>query len=627
MIFQARESLFLWNLRFFTDFTGRPGTLLLWVDSLLVQLCYFGWPGALALAAAVWLLLVSTIGLMNASGRADIGGTWIIPGIILVGMHNDYYFFHTSLSAGLALAMTAANGWVRIPSPRIWLRLPLFTALSIVVYHLTGAFNYYCFAACCVIHEALAEKRRLPGALMLLIGIAVKFGLDAVLIRFDLFTRNFQPPVLETKLNYPPVWQLALLYGYFPACMLFVIYRETAGNAARTFWQKLRGTFGKKVSRKEAKNKKRKKAARNDAEQSIAPANRFGWFRWTASTLLILAAAAAAGFYTLDRNKKLLLEINYCTDHQMWEDVLKKARELPRPVFKNSLEANHNVNLAMYHTGRLPYEMLFFPQSVKNWTLINYLRLPNQMINKPCDVYLELGRVNEAEHILIEFMEKWPTGGAYKRMAFVKMIKGQPSAAKTYLNVLRDDLVWRSWAQAYLERLAKDPDLSDDEEIQQIRRLMITKDDLHQTGKYSSDDRFGINFSAILLSQLRQNDHNKMAYEYLMAQCLIAGNVDGVVELFFVLDNFSYPGIPTLYEEAAIIYASKHPEELVNNQSGVFFRGRKISETTFNKYLRYEAFLKKQSTPSKEVGAAMARQLEGSYFPYYYWLHLGEMNE
>ena len=54
-------------------------------------------------------------------------------------------------------------------------------------------------------------------------------------------------------------------------------------------------------------------------------------------------------------------------------------------------------------------------------------------------------------------LEMRPSGGTLKRLALVKMIKGQPAAASVFLNVLRDDLVWGRWAEGYLQRLASGP--------------------------------------------------------------------------------------------------------------------------------------------------------------------------
>ena len=112
LVFLDRDVLFLWNLRYLTDFVGQPGSLLQWSDNLLVQMCYFGWPAAIAIAAVTWLLLVSTVGLMNALGHAKMRGGWLIPAILVATLFGGYEF-PTPTIVGLAVAVTAANGWVK----------------------------------------------------------------------------------------------------------------------------------------------------------------------------------------------------------------------------------------------------------------------------------------------------------------------------------------------------------------------------------------------------------------------------------------------------------------------------------------------------------------------------------
>ncbi len=86
LVFQWRESLFLLNFHYLSKFLTRPGALMEWMDRLLVQSCYWGWPGVIAVTAAAWLLLVATIGLMNARGRPLVRGTWVVPAILLVAV-------------------------------------------------------------------------------------------------------------------------------------------------------------------------------------------------------------------------------------------------------------------------------------------------------------------------------------------------------------------------------------------------------------------------------------------------------------------------------------------------------------------------------------------------------------
>ncbi len=238
LVFQARDMLFLWNVHYFTDFVGEPGSILVWVDKLLVQSCYHGWPGAIAVAAAAWLLFVSTIGVMNALGRASIGGTWVIPGVLLISLFGSCLFPASAL-IGLTLAMTAANVWCRTPPCRPWLRLLLFVAISAFLYYVVGV-AYYCFAACCTIHEALTRKQWLSAVSLLLAAVAVKFGLDEVLVRLNLASHNFHVFSLVKQDPTPSDWRETVLYLYFPACALVVVSRQAAVALARALWRRLR---------------------------------------------------------------------------------------------------------------------------------------------------------------------------------------------------------------------------------------------------------------------------------------------------------------------------------------------------------------------------------------------------
>jgi hypothetical protein len=219
-------------------------------------------------------------------------------------------------------------------------------------------------------------------------------------------------------------------------------------------------------------------------------------------------------------------------------------------------------------------------------------------------------------------LEKCRSGGAIKRLALIKMVKGQTAAASVFLNVLVDDLIWSRWAKEQLHRLATDPELAGDEEIQKIRRLMISKDDSQRTQAFRPGGDFAGDSGAYFLSLLEHNNGNRMAFEYIIAICLQRRNVQAVTRLCSYLDDLSYRGIPPLYEEAAIICLiehSDHHENVVKSGSEILFRGRRISEATASKFRRFQAILQAYGGINDESQSAVARELGGSYFYYYYF--------
>jgi hypothetical protein len=616
LVFQARDMLFLWNFRYFTDFLGQPGSLLEWTDKLLVQWCYWGWPGAMAIAAAAWLLLVSTVGLMNVLGRARTSGTWVIPAILLVLLYGRYLFPSQTL-VGLALAMTAANLWCRMPAWRTWPRLVLFIAISAVLYYLVGE-AYYCFAACAAIHEALARKRRISGVLFLSAAGAVKFGLDVLLDRLNPATHNFYVFSLAMQERAPLDWREVVLYFYFPACALLAVYRQPFDTLAKAWWRRIWKSITRQRPQKpeESRNQDSRNAA--GAHRGLGKAAIVSGIRWTVGTVLLLSLPVAAGFYSLDRANKLIQEINYDAGHQRWEELLTEVKRLPPEAY--SKYVNHDVNLALYHTGRLPYQMFSYPQHYRCPALM----IPEQiapdmdLLYKPFGFLLELGRVSEAERVAVEMLETRPTGATLKRLALTLMIKGQSADAHVVLNVLRDDLVWSRWAERYLQRLAADPDLTDDVKIRQMREWMLEDDDLHLTSSFGPRGIL-VNPEVMLHDLLKRNGTNRMAFEYLMAIHLCNCNVRGVAELFPLLDKLSYPVTPSLYEQALLIYLSRHLEEATQVGSDVFFHDRKITGPSREKAHRLNAILARYGGINEKAEAAVARELGNTYFYYFFF--------
>jgi hypothetical protein len=618
LVFMARHVLFLRNLRYLTDFLGQPGSLLEWTDNLLVQFCYFGWPAAIALAAATWLLLVSTIGLMNVLCRGSIGGAWVIPGILVVVLYSGYSF-PTPVIVGLTLAVTAANVWVRMPAGRLWLRLALFLAVSAVLYYIAGGAAYYCFAACCVIHEGLAERRRGSGVLLLLAALAVKFGLDAFLFaQFDLASRNFHVFSGDNPQDVMSDWRMMALYLYFPVCALFVVFRRSIIALATVTWRRLRKLLGKPPLPEQGEHGSRNRTRPDRAGRGFARGNIPARVRWTGGTLLTLSLAAAAGYYCLDRPRKSLLEIDFCAEYGLWDELLAHARTLPPAAYSEYV--NHDVNRALCHTRRLPYEMLSYPQVHLPLLSMNDVRGKSPLFCKPCDLLLEVGRVDEAEHLALEMLELRPFGGVLKRLAVVKMIKGQPAAARVLLNVLRDDLVWGRWAEERLQRLQADPEMAGDDEIQRIRRLMLSKDDMHLFSRFLADGSVFSNNRIWLLDLLKQNGENRMAFEYLMAICLCDRDLEAVAQLFPYLDGLSYAATPPLYEEAILLYSNAHPGELRKIGSDVFFHDRRISESTMSKFRRFQAIVAQCGGAKEKMEPALAGELGKTYF-YFYCFH------
>jgi hypothetical protein len=606
LVFEARDTLFLWNKGYFLDFLGQPGWLLRWFDPLWVQLCHDGWAGTLILVFLFWSLLVSTAAFMDSLAGSHVRGTWIIPAVGLFYIHGSYTA-QTFAITGAALAMAAAWGWSRFSkkSPSVW--MTVFILLTAILYYLIGE-ACVCFAACSLIYIGVHCKSWRWLLTMVLIATGIKFGLDTLLGQLCLSNERFHAPALETDLLN---WKNSVFFAFFPLCTLCVAFRKTLSNTP--IWNRLLQSQHQQETRKHTKNASVKSSKHKEPLQ-VESEHGFSWLRWSLGTVVILAMAAITGYSSQDRNTKSLLEIDYCVSHKLWDEVLTKARKLK--VY--SQYTNHDVNLALYHTGKMPYELFAHLQLYS--ILLDQEQIRNgavAMVRKPCDLLLELGRVNEAEHTALELLEIYPTGQTLKRLALIKIIKNEPEAARLFLNVLSDDLIAGNWARQQLEKLQTRSDFADDPMIQEARRNRLTKDDLSSVCRINTNTGTQANYYAMLENLIKHNPKNQMAFEYLMSMYLLDGNLQGVVDLIPSADSFSYPTLPPCYEEAALIYGTSHPTELVVNSSGVYFRNRRISDATAAKFKQLRSIVNQSGGSIPKALPAISRELQGSYFAYF----------
>ena len=256
-------------------------------------------------------------------------------------------------------------------------------------------------------------------------------------------------------------------------------------------------------------------------------------------------------------NKPLIKAHDYSLRRQ-WDAVLELSRCLPKG--RSNVYFNHYVNRALYHSGRLPYDMFTFPQTPHGLLLTHEKKVSSLTQLKLCDVYMELGRINTAERLATEILTaKNHSGIVVEKLAWINIIKRQYETARIFLNVLKRDLVYRKTAHTLLTALETGFTPDQTSYIDTIRSRM------HHEGYLGAGDN---SVEQILTELLSCNPANRMAFEYLMACYLLTGQVDKIAERIEQLKEFDYDGIPILYEEAVLIYFGS--------------QGKKIDLTRFN---------------------------------------------
>lgn len=222
---------------------------------------------------------------------------------------------------------------------------------------------------------------------------------------------------------------------------------------------------------------------------------------------------------------------------------------------------------------------------------------------------MELGQVNIAERLASEVLAiKGHFGIVIEKLAWINIIKGQTRTARIYLNALKKDLIYRGTAEKLL--IALDNSFAPDQAayVDRIRSYMFEEGHAG-TSKKSIDQ--------MLIELLVHNPHNKMAFEYLMACYLLTGRVDKIAMNMERLHVLGYQAIPTLYEEAILIYFGSQGQKVDLNKFN-------IKRNTFE---RYTKFVQLRNAMQPQNRQAVLRRLivefGSSYFFYFTFGRVG----
>jgi len=300
------------------------------------------------------------------------------------------------------------------------------------------------------------------------------------------------------------------------------------------------------------------------------------------------------------------LQADFYAGKGMWAELLEYADR--HPVVTLDPEGNHNIIMALHHTGKLGEELFRYPQFEDGMFLpsrgkdmrgyrrgISYIRFS-----------LLLGNINIAEKEAYELLEN---SGEYPdlfwNLAIINITKKQPKPARVFLEVLSRDLIHGKKAKNMLKRLAEDPELNDDKEIIRLRSVMRTED----TVEFQTVELFMLDF-------LEVNPHNRIAFEYLMIYYLLDRQVDKIAKNMYRFGDFGYEKVPRHFEEAILLHLGKTRERLNSH-------GWKIDPQTYRTGDQFMAALKSNPIGSPSSARNMAAGFGNTYFYYYMFSQSG----
>lgn len=289
-------------------------------------------------------------------------------------------------------------------------------------------------------------------------------------------------------------------------------------------------------------------------------------------TSVALLFYAGYGYYhfvkSYNRSEGIMMKAEMYVKKKDWNKVLDYTKLYMVGGKTNQLIAYFH-HLALYHTGKLPYDLFNYPQTLG----VKGLYFPWNSDSRESEyghfLYEDLGYINEAHRWEFESMVVWgETAPHLLNLAQYNIVNHRPKVAQRFINKLKQSLFYQKEAQQLELAL-------ENGQIEGLKNVLSEVEDI--PARFSNV----INIGPELEYLCNQDSKNRMAFEYLMCNLLLSNNVTRFVDNLYRMKNFDYPSMPPIFEEALLIYKLKVGMK-VFEKSGLMVNSE--TETRFARY-------------------------------------------
>lgn len=262
------------------------------------------------------------------------------------------------------------------------------------------------------------------------------------------------------------------------------------------------------------------------------------WMEW-AGAVVAVAMSVLAVLFGYDKAEYEILRQDFLIRGSKWSEIVKRAESYQVPCNFSS----ESVNLALAMTGQLADRQFQFYQSGHDALLMPLVR-DNMSLYPTMEACYQLGLVNESMRYAFDLQESILNGNSsgrlLKRMAECCMINGQYKVAAKYLSLLRQSLFYRAWAEEAEASLGKENWINSHPVYGRLRQYRLKSSFFYSYGEINKI------FGHLYIN----NENNRMALEYFMAQNLLDGEVATFMH-YLGMYNQKYGKIPSGYDDAA----------------------------------------------------------------------------
>lgn len=260
------------------------------------------------------------------------------------------------------------------------------------------------------------------------------------------------------------------------------------------------------------------------------------------SYVLVIVASWFGIKASFDEMTYELIDYDFLVRTEQWDKIIEKAEKKPATT---PLSVSC-VNLALSQKGMLADRLFEFYQNGGEGLFPTFTR---DMISpvSTAEIFFRLGMVNDAERYMFEAQEAIPnyrkSARLTRRIIECEIINGNYKVAAKLLCRLQKTLFYSNWANQMMALLGNEKAINRHPVYGKLRKYREKKQDFLFSDR-EMDQMLGLLFL--------NDNHNKMAYEYLMCYELLQRDMEKFMQ-YYPLGRFvGYDHIPRTFQEILI---------------------------------------------------------------------------
>lgn len=260
------------------------------------------------------------------------------------------------------------------------------------------------------------------------------------------------------------------------------------------------------------------------------------------SYVLVIVASWFGIKASFDEMTYDLIDYDFLVRTEQWDKIIEKAEKKPATT---PLSVSC-VNLALSQKGMLADRLFEFYQNGGEGLFPTFTR---DMISpvSTAEIFFRLGMVNDAERYMFEAQEAIPnfrkSARLTRRIAECEIINGNYEVAAKLLRRLQKTLYYGNWANQTMALLGNEKAINRHPIYGKLRKYREKKQDFLFSDR-EMDQMLGLLFL--------NDNHNRMAYEYLMCYELLQRDMEKFMQ-YYPLGRFvGYDHIPRTFQEILI---------------------------------------------------------------------------